>query len=274
MDIKESLGKIEQYWQIIRNLHFHIEQEGQISPEEFALLDKYLQVISGKYASLVVADPITTPKKIETLQEKSVYVAPEVVEQPIEKVEEPKIVVEETLVEVVSVHIADEPKAVEPINEVEQKEVIVPAQPSFIPQDLQAKPAQDSTISSFLERMLEKPSEMPSSPVKIESTPSQQKPTSFNDRMMESRASRGDLNSRIKKSISESISLNEKFEFIRELFGNNPVEYATALSFVDAREDQEKAWLKLEAEFAQKYNWENKPAATEKLKNALNRRYA
>jgi hypothetical protein len=45
MDIKIALGKIEQYWQIIRNLHFHIEQEGQISPEEYALIEKYLKVI-------------------------------------------------------------------------------------------------------------------------------------------------------------------------------------------------------------------------------------
>jgi hypothetical protein len=59
MDIKIALGKIEQYWQIIRNLHFHIEQEGHISQEEYALIEKYLKVITHKYKDLVLEEEST-----------------------------------------------------------------------------------------------------------------------------------------------------------------------------------------------------------------------
>lgn len=284
MDIKESLGNIEQYWQIIRNLHFHIEAEGSISQEEYALIDKYLKVISVKYKALVkegaVQPMITEP--VASLSPVSIpEPAPVKVSLP-----EPLAVQESVITEVA----APKPSAPEPATVVaEQPPVVaepvapepviakpeVSAAKSHIPADLQAKPAEDRVLSSLLEQMLDQPEAVPVTPVKLSvAEVAPQKAPSFNDKMMESRSVKEDLNSRIKKSMAESISLNEKFEFIRELFGNNPVEYASALALVDARDEQERAWNKLESEYAAKYKWDQKQAAVEKLKKALDRRYA
>jgi hypothetical protein len=260
MDIKESLGKIEQYWQIIRNLHFHIEQEGQISEEEFALLDKYLKVIATKYAALVPKEEL---KAVAPMEEKAAEI----------KHEEVKI---EAIVVKAEALLPTEPQIIaETIEKEEPLEMpAIEAKPSQIPVELQASAAQDSSISSFLEKMLDDPQAVPAAPMVLETADKVRSNPSFNDKMIASRQDKEDLNTRMKKSMSESISLNEKFEFIRELFGNNPVEYATAISMVDARDDEDRAWSKLEIEYAEKHKWTTKAAAVDKLKAALKRRYS
>lgn len=262
MDIKESLGKIEQYWQIIRNLHFHIEQEGKISPEEYALIDKYLKVISQKYAALVSDEKDQKEQVIaqivQTVQEVKNH-------EPIPVT--PTAAVPEPAIEVV-------PPAPAIIEEVEDEEIVIEVKSALsevLPEDMQAKPAVDNSLSSMLQKMLEEPSSIPTTPVTVEKTI--KKPSTFNERMMESRTGKEDLNSRIKKTMAETISLNEKFEFIRELFGNNPVDYATALSYIDARSESNQAWMKVELEFAEKYKWGTKPGSVEKLKKVVERRY-
>lgn len=260
MDIKESLGKIEQYWQIIRNLHFHIEQEGQISEEEFALLDKYLKVISTKYAALV---PKAELKAVAPAEE-------QVAEVKYAKVEE-----ETTTTAAEEIHSAKPELYTETIEGEEPvKKPSMEIKPSRIPAELQAAAAPDSSISSFLEKMLDDPHAVPAGPVVLEPADKVRVNPSFNDKMIASRQDKEDLNTKMKRSMSEAISLNEKFEFIRELFGNNPVEYATAISLIDARDEQERAWTKLETEYAEKHKWDTKAAAVEKLKAAMKRRYA
>jgi hypothetical protein len=260
MDIKESLGKIEQYWQIIRNLHFHIEQEGQISEEEFALLDKYLKVIATKYAALV---PKSQHQAHAPLGEKVVEI-------------KPAEVLEETVVLKAEAEHPTKPEIIAETIEAEKPVdlPVIEAKSSQIPVELQASAAQDSSISSFLEKMLDDPQAVPVAPVVLETVDKVKSNPSFNDKMIASRQDKDDLNTRMKKSMSESISLNEKFEFIRELFGNNPVEYATAISLVDARDEHERAWTKLETEYAEKHKWSTKVSAVEKLKAAMKRRYA
>jgi len=258
MDIKESLGKIEQYWQIIRNLHFHIEQEGQISQEEYALLEKYLKVIASKYAALVPETAQITPTPAV---EKIVEVQPEPPQEEARVQVEPLPIQEQAI-------ITKAEKVEEPI-----QAPSIETKPTQIPVELQATAAPDSSISSFLERMLDDPLTVPVTPVVLEPADKVKGNPSFNDKMIASRQDKEDLNTRIKKSMSEAISLNEKFEFIRELFGNNPVEYATAISLVDARDEHERAWNKLESEYAEKHKWDTKAAAVEKLKAAMKRRY-
>jgi hypothetical protein len=262
MDIKESLGKIEQYWQIIRNLHFHIEQEGYISPEEYALLDKYLKVISSKYAALVIDDRHQASSVIAKNEEGHGSLHRSATRPT---------------ASIPPIDFAEPEQEAEPVFQEEPvpSEVSIPEEvPILIPVELKAPAAPDSSISSFLERMLDDPTAVPVSPVVLEPRNVPHANPSFNDRMMASRQAKEDLNTKMKKTMAESISLNEKFEFIKELFGNNPVEYATALSMVDAREEEERAWNKLESEYAERFKWETKPLAVEKLKKAMQRRYA
>ena len=267
MDIKESLSKIEQYWQIIRNLHFHIEQEGKISPEEYALIDKYLQVITQKYAALIEKEQPAAPEAVSRI----VQVVAEVKqhEAPIIPEISSPIIVAESVIETPVV----EEKIVQPVVSEEEVQTVQPAISDVVPVELQSAPARNNAISSYLERMLDEPGEIPVSPVVVEQA-SVRKPSSFNDRMMESRDGKDDLNSKIKKSMSETISLNEKFEFIRELFGNNPVDYATALSYVDARNDSNHAWIKVESEFSDKYKWSTKPGSVDKLRKVVERKFS
>lgn len=266
MDIKESLSKIEQYWQIIRNLHFHIEQEGKISPEEYALIEKYLQVITQKYAALVEKEQPVVHEAVSRI----VQVVAEVKQQEAPIVQEMSLP-EPTVEPVVEPSVIEE-MIIPPMIE---QEVIAPKSSisEVVPVELQSAPAKNNAMSSYLERMLDEPETIPLTPVFVEQT-SVRKPTSFNDRMMESRNGKEDLNSKIKKSMSETISLNEKFEFIRELFGNNPVDYATALSYVDARNDSTHAWIKVESEFSDKYKWSTKPGSVDKLKKVVERKFS
>jgi hypothetical protein len=260
MDIKESLGKIEQYWQIIRNLHFHIEQEGKISPEEYALIDKYLKVISQKYAALVTDEQEDKEQVIAQI----VHTVQEVKNhEPLPVT--PTAALQEPYIEVAPP--AQSKNEEQKVITTEVKSVLS----EVLPEDMQTKPAENNSLSSMLQKMLEEPSSIPATPLTVDKTV--KKSPTFNERMMESRTGKEDLNSRIKKTMAETISLNEKFEFIRELFGNNPVDYATALSYIDARSESNQAWMKVEMEFAEKYNWSTKPGSVEKLKKVVERRY-
>jgi hypothetical protein len=73
-----------------------------------------------------------------------------------------------------------------------------------------------------------------------------------------------DLNSRIKKATADKISLNDKFEFIKVLFGNNPIEYASAIQQFDTYGPM--IWDNVEREFSNKFNWSTKKESVQKLK--------
>lgn len=263
MDIRESLGKIEQYWQIIRNLHFHIEQEGKISPEEYALIDKYLSIISKKYGALIAPD---NEGKEELIVQMNHGIQDVKSHEPVQAVSpsQQMVTITETVMELAT------PTPAGIVLEEVMEETETPQQEVSL-EEVQAKPAADNSLSSILQKMLEEPSTIPATPVTVDKTT--KKPSTFNERMMESRALNEDINSRIKKTMAETISLNEKFEFIRELFGNNPVDYATALSYIDARSESNLAWMKVESEFADKYKWSTKPGSVDKLKKVVERRY-
>lgn len=251
MDIQNSLNKIEQYWQIIRNLHYHIQEEGKISEEEYALIKKYLEVISEKYASLVKAENHSTPT----------------------------VTVKEEVQQQLTVNIVPENNFQEEIAVVKEVAPATPAPAKDPLKDLRAQPAPDSSMSSLLEKMLEGKQTVgaPLPKVKTEE-PTQnskqaEKATSINDLLKSSGSGKEELNSRIKKSVADTISLNDKFEFIRELFANNTVEYATALQKMDDFKSLESALAFFEENYAARFNWEKKETSAEKFKDIIRQRY-
>lgn len=274
MDIKIALGKIEQYWQIIRNLHFHIEQEGKISPEEYALIEKYLKVITLKYSELVE----------EVEKESSIEVPPvaPVYQEPIAPIvndnsSKEEVVVEESIAEeIVQPVFTEEQVQVEIKEEPLQNISEEPIQNSFAPiieqiaPELKPEAPRTNSISSFLEQMLDHPDQMPERPVLFTTENTEKKTPSLNDRLKEMKSPVDDLNSKIKKATAEKISLNDKFEFIRELFGNNSIEYANAIQIFDTYGSQ--GWDKVESLFAERFNWSARPGSVEKLKRLVNSR--
>ncbi|MCO5247646.1 MAG: hypothetical protein M9887_01675 [Chitinophagales bacterium] len=265
MDIKEALVKIEQYWQIIRNLHFHIEQEGKISQEEYALIDKYLKVISQKYKSLIDEFPEVKSESQELAMIGTVNgvkdkinlgtLETEKAEQDV-KVEDVKndtpndvvTISEETIVEVV-----------------EEENTTSPTQIQVEP-EIKMVAKKRRSIATYLEEMLSSPGNVPETPLLFPNEVVQPK-TSLNEKLQQTRKPIEDLNTRIKKSMSERISLNNKFEFIRELFDNQPLDYETAIRYLDSND--ENAWQRVENEFAGKFNWEDKTELVEKLKSLI-----
>ncbi|MCO5231731.1 MAG: hypothetical protein M9958_11325 [Chitinophagales bacterium] len=293
MDIKIALGKIEQYWQIIRNLHFHIEQEGTISKEEYALIEKYLKIISQKYQELIVEDVngeienITSTDSVNQNfeSEKTEILIQE--EKVVEKVIAPDIEatpIVENNSNKEAVQVEAEPVSNEPI--IEEEEVILPVEeePIVIFQEElveeRAKPIVETlskefvsetpkvqSISSLLEQMLEGPDTVPEAPHIVKNNQDANKAPSLNDKLKEMKTPLEDLNSKIKKTTAEKISLNDKFEYIRELFGNNPVEYAAVIQQFDNYGIN--IWDNIEAEFSARYNWASKPGTVEKLKSII-----
>lgn len=307
MDIKAALGKIEQYWQIIRNLHFHIEQENEISPEEYALIDKYLKVISQKYEELVKEqlevdeknkENVVSEQKPEEIVEES---QPEVVIDEVSEsttIEEPSTISVEPEIETVE-EVETESEAVEfiePKSEPEPLSLDVPEQQTVIEQveetlemqseiekeiegtdeaesifeDLLSTQPVQKSISSFLEEMLDSPDDMPEQPMLFPSSREEQKVHSLNDKLKQMKTGAEDLNTKIKRTTAEKISLNDKFEFVRELFGNNPVDYAAAIQKIDNH--GETAWNQIFDEYSNKYNWSDKVEVVEKLKGLISQK--
>ncbi len=310
MDIKIALGKIEQYWQIIRNLHFHIEQEGQISPEEYALIEKYLKVITQKYKDLVVDVenyPVVIAEQdvlllkpeniVEENQQKIVEPAEEKISAPIQEekssivaveekevsaemvpsveIEEEQIIVEEIVTSIVEESISEnvEEEKVEQLEEEfipelkSEKEENLSTQIEELIPDIAASQPKHHKISSYLEQMLDSNEEVPNTPMFFNVKQENAKATSLNDKLKEMRSPVEDLNSRIKRATADKISLNDKFEFIKDLFGNNPIEYASAIQQFDTYGSM--IWGNVEREFSTKFNWASKPATVQKLKTLV-----
>jgi len=266
MDMKNSLRKIEQYWQIIRNLHFHIEQEGEISEEEYALIDKYLKVISQKYKGLIKESSVVDNKTavVVEIEEEKV----ESVEVQQKEQEEKRVVVEEIEPKREVFKPAPEKEEVQPIvnvvEEVEEEREVVDSDANS---ERAAVPPKKESISSYLEQMLDSPDSMPAEPVLFSNKADETKTPSLNEKFKEMRSASEDLNTRIKRATADKISLNNKFEFIRELFANNPIEYANAIQYFDLYGMD--AWAKVESEYSERFNWSNKMGVVEKFKSLV-----
>jgi hypothetical protein len=86
---------------------------------------------------------------------------------------------------------------------------------------------------------------------------------SINERFV--KEEKKDIHAKIVQKTSEKISLADKFLYMGELFGNNPVEYASALSNIDRSHSYSQATDKLNAEYSEKYEWNKKGETLERF---------
>lgn len=77
----------------------------------------------------------------------------------------------------------------------------------------------------------------------------------------------------ISKTLSESIALNDKFIFVRELFGNQFAEYEKGLKQIDALNSFGAAENFCKDTLWKKFNWENKTTAVDRFMDLLQKRF-
>jgi hypothetical protein len=76
------------------------------------------------------------------------------------------------------------------------------------------------------------------------------------------------------KTFSESIALNDKFIFVRELFGNQFAEYEQGLKSLDAQSSFEAAQAYCRENLWNKFSWSNKTQAVTRFMELLQKRFA
>lgn len=75
------------------------------------------------------------------------------------------------------------------------------------------------------------------------------------------------------ESIREHIGVNQRYMFIRELFGNDPQEYQQAIAELDKRQSYVEAFNFLRHEFAQKHRWKMDSEEVVELLEIVSKRY-
>ncbi|MGB3589839.1 MAG: hypothetical protein WBA23_25040 [Tunicatimonas sp.] len=75
------------------------------------------------------------------------------------------------------------------------------------------------------------------------------------------------------ESIREYIGVNQRYMFIRELFGNDPQEYQQAIHEIDQKSSYVEAFNFLRHEFAQKYHWKMDSEEVVELLEIVSKRY-
>jgi hypothetical protein len=81
------------------------------------------------------------------------------------------------------------------------------------------------------------------------------------------------LHSKASKTLSESIALNDKFIFVRELFGNHFGEYETGLKQLETMSSFVAAEAYCKEKLWNKFNWSDKTAAVERFMSMLQKRF-
>ncbi|MFN8238274.1 MAG: hypothetical protein U0T77_08900 [Chitinophagales bacterium] len=81
------------------------------------------------------------------------------------------------------------------------------------------------------------------------------------------------VNTTVHKTLSESIALNDKFIFVRELFGNQFAEYEKGLKQIDALSSFSAAENFCKDNLWNKFNWNNKTTAVERFMDLLQKRF-
>ena len=76
------------------------------------------------------------------------------------------------------------------------------------------------------------------------------------------------------KTLSESIALNDKFIFVRELFGNQFNEYDNALRILEKATSYDEAESYCNENFWNKFSWNDRTSATDRFKELLQKRFA
>ncbi|PIQ20150.1 MAG: hypothetical protein COW65_16700 [Cytophagales bacterium CG18_big_fil_WC_8_21_14_2_50_42_9] len=76
------------------------------------------------------------------------------------------------------------------------------------------------------------------------------------------------------ESLKESISINQRFGFINELFNGENMEYHTAIKTLDEFQDAESARNYVTQDLASRYNWSKKEEHVNKLLRLIERKFA
>ena len=81
------------------------------------------------------------------------------------------------------------------------------------------------------------------------------------------------LNTKMGKTLSESIALNDKFIFVRELFGNQFSEYENGLKQLETLNSYEQAEGYCNERFRAKFNWNDRTSSVERFMIVLQKRF-
>ncbi len=106
----------------------------------------------------------------------------------------------------------------------------------------------------------------------VETIVEQLTPSSLND-VFKPQTVLDSLNTQAKKTLSESIALNDKFIFVRELFGNHFGEYEAGLKQLESMNSFGLAENYCKEKLWNKFSWSDKPAAVEKFMALLQKRF-
>ena len=81
-------------------------------------------------------------------------------------------------------------------------------------------------------------------------------------------------NAKTGKTLSESIALNDKFIFVRELFGNQFSEYETALKHLDTLSNFTSVEQYCNTTLWNKFNWTERGSAAARFMEVLKKKYS
>jgi hypothetical protein len=283
MDIKQEITKIESLFHLITNINQTIVEEGKISHLEKELIKDYLKKVLLKYQEIAqfsgVASETTEDQEkvvVNSQKEKkwqdlksefaekidSKYAPFTNIEPEINKIQvnlEEESVETNTISSVKEVSSADnlletikahkeenskQEKKEEPIETIKEDELSKKAI-EFLEDDEKIEEIMDTVKEIKLENKKK---------VNIPVDEDEFKPT-MNDIFMEKIGKEKNLNSNSGKLLKDSIMLNDRIIFIKELFAGNIEEFTEALSKIDNSPTLEEAFSYLESNIVNKNGW-------------------
>ncbi|MBK9634581.1 MAG: hypothetical protein IPO64_08730 [Bacteroidetes bacterium] len=283
MDIKQEITKIESLFHLITNINQTIVEEGKISHLEKELIKDYLKKVLLKYQEIAqfsgvasettedqekVVDNSQKEKNWQDLKSEfaekidSKYAPFTNLEPEINKIQvnlEEESVETNTISSVKEVSSADnlletikaqkeenskQEKKEEPIETIKEDELSKKAI-EFLEDDEKIEEIMDTVKEIKLENKKK---------VNIPVDEDEFKPT-MNDIFMEKIGKEKNLNSTSGKLLKDSIMLNDRIIFIKELFAGNIEEFTEALSKIDNSPTLEEAFSYLESNIVNKNGW-------------------
>lgn len=133
----------------------------------------------------------------------------------------------------------------------------------------QADPVENSLYTE-LEKAVEE--NLPLHNITVDEEDEKQK-ASLNERFSKEKTTLADKISRPQGSLKTSIDVNEKFFFIRDLFGADNNAYDKAIRFLDNLSSLDDAMIYIERELAIQYKWEPVSKAREKFMKQVRLRF-
>lgn len=291
MDIKQEITKIENLFKLISNINQTIVEEGKISHLEKELIKDYLKKVLLKYQEIAELSGVATKDaNHEQITDKNIEKI-SVVESKKEEWQDLKSEFNKTIdekyapfthIKVEEPNVIEAPKVNEVVKEVQIVENITTAaddllatvEASKIKDQIENKIEEVKNVDvevprkaiEFLEDedniadIIEKAKVIAKTEEKkntIINDDDEYKPT-MNDLFKEKISKAKDLNSTKAKSLKDSLMLNERIAFTKELFGGNAEEFAVAIANIDKSATVAEAFGYLESAIVNKNNWAEK----------------